>query len=721
MPTLLAILCFIAAVLLMLNTQLFKSVYLSLEKDVYSMAQNQADYQADSLSSLLNEFANLSVKMVTDGQLSRTAYSRSHFSARRALANYDLSFYKYDDLIIYYPGEEYLLTPDGTCRAEVAFPDVANLSGMMQSLEQLSLPTVFSTLSYGAEMDRAGLVFAYPFNHTSIVLFQLSHGTIQNMLNFDSNGGSQHIIMGRDGTLLFSDRPLDADELQTVVGAPSDAGIPAPLQLGGASYMLINSNLPYSIRMCTLNQVIDQFDELDRVTNLNVTCCVAVVLLGMMVLLISFMHSYMPIAQLAQSAKRLVGASEAQLPDRDIDALRQVFLQYGQLSQQYEQNSQIFALEQMKNMFVLRVINGRYSSNEESNNICRHLGIDFPFPYYCACVILFNGKSALQENTPDGIVRDTFSVYFCQTENRSSALGIINCARTDQLMEIGEAIMRHLSECGDDAMPTVAIGHPCEALQHIPVSYIEARTAMDYRLVFGLHTVILYDMTELRQAESAVYPRKELNAFAMGLLNWDVDEIQTQLDALVAQIRAGGLSLQQVKCVCMELSTSFMREVSNVNKSKTVKMEHFDVFHICEYDSIDELARHIAELSASIKRYLESSEVLCRDNDIHRCLTLMNGNLENSQFSLESLCDHFSITPQTLRRRFKKATGMTMNDYLTALRLDRAKQLLTTTNLDLADICRQCGYADQSSFIRAFKAKEGETPGKYREFNQNIG
>lgn len=309
---------------------------------------------------------------------------------------------------------------------------------------------------------------------------------------------------------------------------------------------------------------------------------------------------------------------------------------------------------------------------------------------------------------------DEFTGYFCQTDNRRSAFGIINCAHADRLMEIGETIRQHLS-AGSPSMPTVAIGHAYDALQYIPVSYIEARTAMDYRLMYGLHTVILYDQTELHPVETAAYPRRELDAFALGLLNWDVTEIQTQLTELVRIIREGGLSIQQVKCICMELSTSFLREVHNINRTLPFEVDRFDIFHICEYDSIDELVQHISELSSSIRQHLESSETLCQDSDIHKCLSLINEHFESCQFSLESLYDHFSISPQTLRRRFKNATGKTMSDYLTSLRLNKAKHLLTTTSLDLTDICLQCGYTEQTSFIRAFKSKEGATPGKYRE------
>ena len=150
LPTLLAIVFFIIAVLLLFNTQMFRSFYLSLENDVYTMTRSQAAYQSENLSSLLSEFTNLSAKIVSDGQISHTAFSRDHVSARNALGGYDLSFYKYDGLIIYYPGEEYLLTADGTCKAEVAFPHVADPDALLQALQEITLPSVFSTTRYGA-------------------------------------------------------------------------------------------------------------------------------------------------------------------------------------------------------------------------------------------------------------------------------------------------------------------------------------------------------------------------------------------------------------------------------------------------------------------------------------------------------------------------------------------------------------------------------------------
>lgn len=96
----------------------------------------------------------------------------------------------------------------------------------------------------------------------------------------------------------------------------------------------------------------------------------------------------------------------------------------------------------------------------------------------------------------------------------------------------------------------------------------------------------------------------------------------------------------------------------------------------------------------------------------------MQENVSNAQFSLTLCAESFNIAPQTLRRKFKEATGQTLSAYLTSLRIDRAKALLVQTQLDVSEICAQCGYVDLSSFIRLFRSETGVSPGKYREIHR---
>ncbi|MBI1764223.1 MAG: helix-turn-helix domain-containing protein [Acidobacteria bacterium] len=65
-------------------------------------------------------------------------------------------------------------------------------------------------------------------------------------------------------------------------------------------------------------------------------------------------------------------------------------------------------------------------------------------------------------------------------------------------------------------------------------------------------------------------------------------------------------------------------------------------------------------------------------------------------------------------RFFKRATGMTFVDYLTQLRVGKARQLLRDQTLSIAEISNLVGFADQSYFDKRFKERFGKTPREYR-------
>lgn len=65
-------------------------------------------------------------------------------------------------------------------------------------------------------------------------------------------------------------------------------------------------------------------------------------------------------------------------------------------------------------------------------------------------------------------------------------------------------------------------------------------------------------------------------------------------------------------------------------------------------------------------------------------------------------------------RRFAKATGRRPIDYVHALRLEEAKQMLETTDLSFEAIANEAGYEDTSFFGRLFRRKTGLTPTQYR-------
>lgn len=82
--------------------------------------------------------------------------------------------------------------------------------------------------------------------------------------------------------------------------------------------------------------------------------------------------------------------------------------------------------------------------------------------------------------------------------------------------------------------------------------------------------------------------------------------------------------------------------------------------------------------------------------------------------SLELYADEINTNPYTLSKAFKQVAGINFIDYLTDLRMDKAKELLASTDLKISDISEQVGYR-HSYFNRIFKKQVGLTPSQYRQ------
>ncbi len=84
-----------------------------------------------------------------------------------------------------------------------------------------------------------------------------------------------------------------------------------------------------------------------------------------------------------------------------------------------------------------------------------------------------------------------------------------------------------------------------------------------------------------------------------------------------------------------------------------------------------------------------------------------------------TVAEALHVNQSYLSRVFRADMGMTMQDYLTNMRLEHAKSLLTTTNLPISVVAENSGFIDNNYFSRVFRLRVGESPTAYREHHGN--
>ena len=95
--------------------------------------------------------------------------------------------------------------------------------------------------------------------------------------------------------------------------------------------------------------------------------------------------------------------------------------------------------------------------------------------------------------------------------------------------------------------------------------------------------------------------------------------------------------------------------------------------------------------------------------------SLIHDNLANSNFSVENLAESLNVSRVQLYRKVKAIMGISVSDYISSIRLNKAKSLLETTKLSVSEIAYETGFSSPNYFSTAFKSHYGVSPGAFRK------
>ena len=108
--------------------------------------------------------------------------------------------------------------------------------------------------------------------------------------------------------------------------------------------------------------------------------------------------------------------------------------------------------------------------------------------------------------------------------------------------------------------------------------------------------------------------------------------------------------------------------------------------------------------------YLDSSSSRKEDGQILRYIS------ENiASVTLADVAEHFGFSVAYCSRLIKANTGQGFNEWKLSMRIRRAQQMLTGTDLSVSEISSRLGFEKTESFIRVFKRQMNITPARYRK------
>ncbi|MGV8134367.1 MAG: two-component regulator propeller domain-containing protein [Mangrovibacterium sp.] len=119
-------------------------------------------------------------------------------------------------------------------------------------------------------------------------------------------------------------------------------------------------------------------------------------------------------------------------------------------------------------------------------------------------------------------------------------------------------------------------------------------------------------------------------------------------------------------------------------------------------------------LSADPSRAMVSMPVSKRDKEfLERLHASVEERIGDPEFSIDTIAETLFMSRSSFYRKIKGVAGMSPNDYLRVLRLNKAAALLLQNDIPVSEICTQTGFSSSSYFAKCFKAHFGVLPKAY--------
>lgn len=138
---------------------------------------------------------------------------------------------------------------------------------------------------------------------------------------------------------------------------------------------------------------------------------------------------------------------------------------------------------------------------------------------------------------------------------------------------------------------------------------------------------------------------------------------------------------------------AFMKEMCGLQGHQLIEWAYQKFIYLTGHNKTQNSIDYTNKIALATKEYLEAHYT--------------------EDISLEDVAEQVNISPQYFSKLIKKTTGLNFIDWLSMLRVKKAKELFNTTNLTVKEVCFMVGYKDPNYFSRIFKKRIGITPSEY--------
>ena len=324
------------------------------------------------------------------------------------------------------------------------------------------------------------------------------------------------------------------------------------------------------------------------------------------------------------------------------------------------------------------------------------------------------GGARLSEIVAAGVGPMRRALPFSPGEDREALLIFepdpVSCARV-----AGSAADKVAAADGFPAI--VGLSGVRESWTEVPLAFKEAVAALSYRLVAGTGKVFRYPLDRADDPSQIAELKTRSEKLSRSVVAGDIEESETRSADLFGMMEASLLSPQRVQHDIRALFAGILDAFAQLGISPGTVSRDLGM----DYDLVvqrlrtaEEARSLLGRLAAYAGAILDARNLPAPEWKVRDFKDYVARHYGEKSLSVQTVAESLSISASYLSKLVKRRLDQSVIDYLTEYRMERAKELLATSDLMTYEIAEATGYPDARYFSSTFKRHVGVTPSEYR-------